>query len=203
LPCYPLRGGGVQAKGSLRQVEDFNSVQLTWLKMKNKIKDFYYSNATRSEAELSKGGSEARLSKSHSHLQASPRKTFKKLYEQKHLVRNTKDQYSAVCDKVWQKSHQRLKIQLDGAMSNSIPLTECSTQSEGTKSKTAFGKSTTFDFFDLYPVKKTPSSNNRYMLLGSASMLPLGSAAAPVPPKSKTTFGKGGSASLTSSIVVK
>ena len=195
MPWYPQASpvGGVQAKGSLRQVEDFNSVQLTWLKMKNKIKDFYYS----------KGGSEARLSKSHSHLQASPRKTFKKLYEQKHLVRNTKDQYSAVCDKVWQKSHQRLKIQLDGAMSNSSPLIECPTQSEGTKSKTAFGKSTTFDFFDLYPVKKTPSSNNRYMLLGSASMLPLGSAAAPVPPKSKTTFGKGGSVSLTSSIVVK
>ena len=43
--------------------------------------------------------------------------------------------------------------------------------------KTAFGKATTFDFFDLYAVKKTPSSNNRYMLLGSGTMLPLGSAA--------------------------
>jgi len=28
------------------------------------------------------------------------RKTFKKLYEQKDLVRNTKDQYGAVCDNI-------------------------------------------------------------------------------------------------------
>ena len=155
--------------------------------MKNKIKD---SNTSCSDAQRStrsvkakpalvplKGGSEAQLSKSHSHLQASPRKTFKKVYEQKHLVRNTKDQYSAVCDKVWQKSHQRLKIQLDGGMSKpavpeaKLPLGDLIT------AKTAFGKATTFDFFDLYAVKKTPSSNNRYMLLGSGTMLPLGSAA--------------------------
>ena len=85
------------------------------------------SNARRSEAKLSYQNLNSRVAlsqtlrvrerSSHSYLQASPRKTFKKLYEQKHLVRNTKDQYSAVCDKLWQKSHQRLKIQLDGGMS--------------------------------------------------------------------------------------
>ena len=85
--------------------------------MKNKIKDSTRSVKAKPALVPLKGGSEAQLSKSHSHLQASPRKTFKKVYEQKHLVRNTKDQYSAVCDKVWQKSHQRLKIQLDGGMS--------------------------------------------------------------------------------------
>ena len=100
--------------------------------MKNKIKDSTRSVKAKPALVPLKGGSEAQLSKSHSHLQASPRKTFKKVYEQKHLVRNTKDQYSAVCDKVWQKSHQRLKIQLDGGMSKpavpeaKLPLFSCS-----------------------------------------------------------------------------
>ena len=36
------------------------------------------------------------------------RKTFKKLYEQKDLVRNNKDQYGAICDNIWKQSYQRL-----------------------------------------------------------------------------------------------
>ena len=38
------------------------------------------------------------------------RKTFKKLYEQKDLVRNSKDQYGVVCDSIWKESHQRLTL---------------------------------------------------------------------------------------------
>ena len=40
------------------------------------------------------------------------RKTFKKLYEQKDLVRNTKDQYGVICDDIWKKSYRRLILKV-------------------------------------------------------------------------------------------
>ena len=61
------------------------------------------SNATRNSlgCELSKYNFNNYQPATYSHSGSTViRKTFKKLYEQKDLVRNTKDQYGAVCDNI-------------------------------------------------------------------------------------------------------
>ena len=72
------------------------------------------------------------------------RKTFKKLYEQKDLVRNSKDQYGVVCDNIWKESYQRLTLTNLGAY------------------KTSTTKH--FDFFDTKRNKKIHDSKNRQIL---------------------------------------
>ena len=79
------------------------------------------------------------------------RKTFKKLYEQKDLVRNTKDQYGAVCDNIWKQSYQRL-----------IPSIDVKSINEK-ESDLSLGKvSQSLDFFDIKSSKKVNNSTNRY-----------------------------------------
>ena len=75
----------------------------------------------------------------------SQRKTFKKLYEQKDLVRNTKDQYAHACENIWKNSQQRLlgnpSLSSDGS---SLPIVA------------------TFDFFDINSGKVLSAFNGRY-----------------------------------------
>ena len=68
------------------------------------------------------------------------RKSFKKLYEQKDLVRNNKDQYGAICDNIWRQSYQRLTP------------TEQDSQTPRVSS---------IDFFDLNSNKKVMNSQNQ------------------------------------------
>ena len=68
------------------------------------------------------------------------RKSFKKLYEQKDLVRNNKDQYGAICDNIWRQSYQRLTP------------TEQNSQTPRVSS---------IDFFDLNSNKKVMNSQNQ------------------------------------------
>ena len=72
------------------------------------------------------------------------RKTFKKLYEQKDLVRNNKDQYGAICDNIWQQSYQRLQSSVRPAPQNAQRL-----------------KPTKIDFFDLNSNKNIMNSQNQ------------------------------------------
>ena len=81
------------------------------------------------------------------------RKTFKKLYEQKDLVRNTKDQYGVVCDNIWQQSHQRLSL-TKGLLCPDFPSHHSSLN--------ASYETLHLDFFDIKSSKKNPSSKNRY-----------------------------------------
>ena len=69
----------------------------------------------------------------------SQRKTFKKLYEQKDLVRNTKDQYAHACNNVWKNSEQRLLGDWSGDRNEN-----------------------TFDFFDINSGKVLSAFNGRY-----------------------------------------
>ena len=108
------------------------------------------------------------------------RKTFKKLYEQKDLVRNTKDQYGMICDDIWKKSYRRLILKVSESAPYGSPNeallsrmghsnTPCSEskvqlvshmgQSEG-KTKD-FSQTNTLDFFDIKPNKKIIQSKNR------------------------------------------
>ena len=108
------------------------------------------------------------------------RKTFKKLYEQKDLVRNTKDQYGVICDDIWKKSYRRLILKVSESAPYGSPKeallsrmghsnTPCSEpkvqlvprmgQSEG-KTKD-FSQTNTLDFFDIKPNKKIIQSKNR------------------------------------------
>jgi len=81
------------------------------------------------------------------------RKTFKKLYEQKDLVRNSKDQYGVVCDSIWKESHQRLT------------LTNLVDPTKNNFEKLCFpNKLCLFDFFDNKRNKKMQDSKNRHII---------------------------------------
>jgi hypothetical protein len=81
------------------------------------------------------------------------RKTFKKLYEQKDLVRNSKDQYGVVCDSIWKESHQRLT------------LTNLADPTKNNFEKLCFpNKLCLFDFFDTKRNKKMQDSKNRHII---------------------------------------
>ena len=81
------------------------------------------------------------------------RKTFKKLYEQKDLVRNSKDQYGVVCDSIWKESHQRLT------------LTNLVDPTKNNFEKLCFpNKLCLFDFFDTKRNKKMQDSKNRHII---------------------------------------
>jgi len=77
------------------------------------------------------------------------RKTFKKLYEQKELVRNTKDQISAESTKIWENSHQRCKV------------------------KSVVGDHT-FDFFDVNPGKVLPTFAGRFPVNSTTELTQVG-----------------------------
>ena len=84
----------------------------------------------------------------HSNTSIAMRKTFKKLYEQKDLVRNTKDQYGVVCDTIWKQSYQRLIVK-DG-VENLPELYR--------------------DFFDIKASKKIADSKNQYSVKISSTV---------------------------------
>ena len=122
----------------------------------------------------------------YAHGQSSAvRKTFKKLYEQKDLVRNTKDQYGAICDNIWKQSHQRLifkvplwgkNIQLDifdirpGAFGTQFFPNKCEAFGTESLKKSSLGDNSTIthltclDFFDVKHSKKLNNSNHRYSI---------------------------------------
>ena len=79
------------------------------------------------------------------------RKTFKKLYQQKDLVRNTKDQYGAVCDSIWKQSHQRLTLKGSWIPSVSGQVAQ-------------LPSSSCVDFFDINCSKKQGNSSHRYSI---------------------------------------
>ena len=110
---------------------------------------------------------------------SSIRKTFKKLYEQKDLVRNNKDQYGVICDNIWQQSYQRLSLTKiskatpsgdpKGSLNTScsepkVPLVPRMGHSALTPSKEYVidAQSLHLDFFDIKCSKKNPNSKNRY-----------------------------------------
>ena len=84
----------------------------------------------------------------HSNTSIAMRKTFKKLYEQKDLVRNTKDQYGVVCDTIWKQSYQRLIVK-DGV--ENLPELY-------------------LDFFDIKASKKIADSKNQYSVKISSTV---------------------------------
>ena len=89
------------------------------------------------------------------------RKTFKKLYEQKDLVRNSKDQYGVVCDSIWKESHQRLTLTnlVDPTKNNFEKLCFPWCPVVGTPNKLCL-----FDFFDTKRNKKMQDSKNRHII---------------------------------------
>ena len=89
------------------------------------------------------------------------RKTFKKLYEQKDLVRNSKDQYGVVCDSIWKESHQRLTLTnlVDPTKNNFEKLCFPWYPVVGTPNKLCL-----FDFFDTKRNKKMQDSKNRHII---------------------------------------
>ena len=89
------------------------------------------------------------------------RKTFKKLYEQKDLVRNSKDQYGVVCDSIWKESHQRLTLTnlVDPTKNNFEKLCFPWWPVVGTPNKLCL-----FDFFDTKRNKKMQDSKNRHII---------------------------------------
>ena len=110
----------------------------------------------------------------YAHGQSSAvRKTFKKLYEQKDLVRNTKDQYGAICDNIWKQSHQRLIFKREAFGSAAFKKSSLGDNSKASPSEaklplvTRMGHSTIthltcLDFFDVKHSKKLNNSNHRY-----------------------------------------
>ena len=89
------------------------------------------------------------------------RKTFKKLYEQRDLVRNSKDQYGVVCDSIWKESHQRLTLTnlVDPTKNNFEKLCFPWCPVVGTPNKLCL-----FDFFDTKRNKKMQDSKNRHII---------------------------------------
>ena len=84
----------------------------------------------------------------HSSTSNDMRKTFKKLYEQTDLVRNTKDQYGVVCDTIWKQSYQRLLVKDGVANLPELYL----------------------DFFDIKASKKITDSKNQYSVKISSTV---------------------------------
>ena len=100
------------------------------------------------------------------------RKTFKKLYEQKDLVRNTKDQYGVICDDIWKKSYRRLILKVSESAPYGSPKeallsrmghsnTPCSEPKVSEGKTKDFSQTNTLDFFDIKPNKKIIQSKNR------------------------------------------
>lgn len=106
----------------------------------------------------------------YAHGQSSAvRKTFKKLYEQKDLVRNTKDQYGAICDNIWKQSHQRLIFKVPTELRDAQRL-KCEAFGTESLKKSSLGDNSTIthltclDFFDVKHSKKLNNSNHRYSI---------------------------------------
>ena len=90
------------------------------------------------------------------------RKTFKKLYEQKDLVRNTKDQYGVICDDIWKKSYRRLILKVSESAPYGSPKEALLPRMGHSEGKTKdFSQTNTLDFFDIKPTKKLIQPKNR------------------------------------------
>ena len=96
----------------------------------------------------------------HSSTSNDMRKTFKKLYEQTDLVRNTKDQYGVVCDTIWKQSYQRLLVK-DGVAN--LP--------ENLRFPNKHSLFELYlDFFDIKASKKITDSKNQYSVKISSTV---------------------------------
>ena len=96
----------------------------------------------------------------HSSTSNDMRKTFKKLYEQTDLVRNTKDQYGVVCDTIWKQSYQRLLVK-DGVAN--LP--------ENLRFPNKHSLFELYlDFFDIKASKNITDSKNQYSVKISSTV---------------------------------